>query len=232
MHSHSSGLDVKSGIYKITSPSGKVYIGSASNFAKRKERHLYLLRSGRHHNAGLQAAFAKYGEARLVFELIETCSTDALIEREQAYIDAHPREKIYNACLTAGNRTGVRHSSEARAKMSAFHTGRAKTAEHKAKIGAAHKGKTLSDAHREHLRQLRTGTKASVSTSAKLSAQRAGKMRSTNTSGFCGVSLHGKKWAAEINSKTGRRRLGSFATPALAYAMRLVYLAALPPEGV
>jgi len=75
---------IKSGIYKILNiKNNKVYIGSTTNFNKRKNEHLKRLRKNKHENKYLQRAFNKYKEDNIKFELIEEINDiGLLIERE------------------------------------------------------------------------------------------------------------------------------------------------------
>lgn len=50
-----------------------------------------LLRNGKHHSKTLQADYDKYGEMSFVMSIVEKCSDDKKLEREQHYID------LYNA---------------------------------------------------------------------------------------------------------------------------------------
>ncbi|MBK5061834.1 GIY-YIG nuclease family protein [Paraburkholderia domus] len=78
---------IQCGVYKIQTPCRGVYIGSTGNLRKRMGEHRSLLRGGRHHSAGLQAAADRYGIDALVFELVLPCAPDELLEFEQAAIE-------------------------------------------------------------------------------------------------------------------------------------------------
>lgn len=125
-------LNFDCGIYSITTPDGKEYIGQAQSFAVRWSTHLAKLRAGKG-DPGLREAFNKFGEAALIFRKIAIVSVDDLSAREQEQIDARSPESLHNVVrkATCGNR-GVTLSAEARENMSAS-----------AKVKAA------SDVHRE-----------------------------------------------------------------------------------
>lgn len=77
-------------IYKIQNISDhKFYVGSSVDFNKRKEIHIYQLRTGTHSNKHLLNAWRKFGESSFVFEILEIVKNPAsLLEREQYYIDS------------------------------------------------------------------------------------------------------------------------------------------------
>jgi group I intron endonuclease len=86
------------GIYSITSPSGKCYIGSSINVERRFKQHKLELRNNRHHGFKLQAAYLKYFGA-LVYQIVEVCPEDILRHVEQEYLDAYKPE--YNSTYDA-----------------------------------------------------------------------------------------------------------------------------------
>lgn len=75
------------GIYSITSPSGKVYIGQSSHLKKRKYEHFRLLAKGEHTNRFMQNVYNKYTD-QMVFSVVEYLEdTCKLTEREQYWMD-------------------------------------------------------------------------------------------------------------------------------------------------
>lgn len=72
------------GIYKITSPSGKVYIGESSNIKKRI--YFYKILSC-HKQSRLHNSLKKYGWEAHTFEVIEECSIEDLLCRERYWQD-------------------------------------------------------------------------------------------------------------------------------------------------
>lgn len=60
------------GVYSITSPSGKKYVGMTTDcFKNRWTQHRKLLRAGHHTCFGLQNAYNKYGLDNLIFEIVK-----------------------------------------------------------------------------------------------------------------------------------------------------------------
>lgn len=80
------------GIYKITSPSGKIYIGSSKNIDKRKEDYRYKRFK---YQVKLKASINKYGWENHIFEIIEECEFTNLHLRERYW------QEYYN-CIENG----------------------------------------------------------------------------------------------------------------------------------
>lgn len=69
------------GIYKITSPSNKVYIGQSNNIGKRFKQYSSLSQTKLQKR--LHYSFNKYGISNHTFEVIEECNVELLNERER-----------------------------------------------------------------------------------------------------------------------------------------------------
>jgi group I intron endonuclease len=113
---------MKSGVYKIRNlVNGRLYVGSSKDIQVRWAEHRTDLRKGVHVNPHLQRAWNKYGEGSFAFEFIERTKAKRLIEREQHWMDFHDVVKTgYNVLPSARpGRRGLKHTAEARAKMSA-----------------------------------------------------------------------------------------------------------------
>lgn len=157
------------GIYKIINiVNNKFYIGSAVNLRKRKTRHFSELRTGRHNNRHLLAAWTKYGEQAFVFVVVEEVNDRALLlEAENRWLKGHVgKDYCYNIGtdatapalgmsgelsptwglkrtpeqLAAQNWTGKKHTPESREKIRQYLIGKPKSAETRAKISATLSG--------------------------------------------------------------------------------------------
>lgn len=83
----SSGTISKSGIYIFHSKVNDfVYIGSATNLEKRKLKHIDDLRNNEHLNIEFQMLYHKYGIENLAYYIIEFCSPEERLERENRLI--------------------------------------------------------------------------------------------------------------------------------------------------
>lgn len=67
------------GIYKITSPSGKIYIGQSINIDKRRIQYSKLECKNQ---PKILNSLKKYGPENHIFEILEECTLDQLNERE------------------------------------------------------------------------------------------------------------------------------------------------------
>jgi group I intron endonuclease len=70
------------GIYKITSPTERVYIGQSINIESRKKYYTYINNNGQ---PKLYNSLLKYGFDNHTFEIIEECTIEQLNERETYY---------------------------------------------------------------------------------------------------------------------------------------------------
>lgn len=68
------------GIYKITSPSGKVYVGQSRNIKKRFRDYKYYKGCGQNR---LFTSFSKYGVENHLFEVLEECELNLLNIKER-----------------------------------------------------------------------------------------------------------------------------------------------------
>ena len=83
------------GIYRIRNlVNGKCYYGSSKNIEKRWKTHKNQLRKKTHINSILRNAWEKYGEDNFIFELVEECDKEMLIELEQHYLNLKPEYNI------------------------------------------------------------------------------------------------------------------------------------------
>jgi group I intron endonuclease len=111
------------GIYAITHrESGRVYIGSSVDIARRFSAHVSRLNNGKHCNQILQRAWSRYGSEAFTFSVVEVLdSADRLIEREQFHFEQS--ELVYNIGEFVGNPIrGTKRSAQWRSNMSAMMT--------------------------------------------------------------------------------------------------------------
>jgi group I intron endonuclease len=112
-----------SGIYKITNPKGRVYIGQAINIEKRKSsyRRGHSISQRRLYNS-----ISTYGYDQHIFEVIEQCPIEELNTRErywQEYYDVLSETGLNCKLTKIGDKSGV-HSEETKKKQSKANIGK------------------------------------------------------------------------------------------------------------
>ena len=105
-------------IYKITSPSNKVYIGQTLNKTKRFSRYRTLKCKKQ---IRLYNSFVKYGFNNHKIDIIEQCSIDLLNERERYWQDFYNvLQDGLNCKLTETNDKSAIISNETKSKISNY----------------------------------------------------------------------------------------------------------------
>lgn len=126
------------GVYLIFNwVNGKAYIGSSITLNLRINQHKSDLKKNVHHNPHLQKAWNKYWNISFDFYIIEYCSKEVLIEREQYWINKYNscnKNLGYNLSPTAASVTGVKHSKETIEKRKQSNAGFKHSEETKAKL--------------------------------------------------------------------------------------------------
>ena len=176
------------GIYKITSPTGKIYIGQSIDIKRRWVYHRCL--SNNYHINILYRSFIKYGVDNHNFEILEECDSKLLNERERFYIEKYDTFQTSNGMnLTRGGNSNVEFSKSTIQKMSLAKKG--KKIVHL--IGYTH-----SDETKELLRQKSIGNKNWL-----------GKHHSEETKEKLRIISTGKKLSDETKNKIGEKSKGN-----------------------
>jgi group I intron endonuclease len=104
------------GIYKITNPKGRIYIGQSIDIQKRFRTYISL-NSKTKRQIKLYRSLLKYGQHEHSFEIIEECNIELLNERERYWQDFHKvLENGLNCVLTKTNVLRMVVSDEKREK--------------------------------------------------------------------------------------------------------------------
>lgn len=165
-------------IYKIQSIKcpDKCYIGSAVNYNKRRNIHLFHLKRGDHHSIILQRHFNKYGIEDLQFSILLGCDKEDLIKHEQYFIDSY--NPYFNVCKKAGSVLGRKMSDETKQKIRLSNLGkkhREFSDETKKRISEALRRRPpISEETRNKLRIAQTGMKYSEETRRKMGEKSKG----------------------------------------------------------
>lgn len=169
------------GIYKITSPSGRIYIGQSWDIAKRHQDYKYLKCKDL---PRLYYSFLKYGydahKKEVIIELPSDSTQSVLDNYECFCIEQHIEAGDRMLNIKAGGSRG-KHAPEsidklkaARKKQSAPTLGMTYSIEGRARISAAHKGKPKAP---EHIAKLRAGRNAYTITEEDRRKMREGHAR-------------------------------------------------------
>jgi group I intron endonuclease len=155
------------GIYKITSPSDKVYIGQSIDIERRFRHYKRMVCK---EQIKIFNSMLKYGVDAHIFEVLELCDTEDLNNRERHYQD------LYDSVANGLNLLYVKsehfnggHSEESKKKISDSLKGKTFTDEHKYKIGLSNSRRVLSSETIEKHRVNGLGKKASPETKKKMS---------------------------------------------------------------
>ena len=151
------------GIYKITNPKGKTYIGQSVNIEKRWNRYKNLIPKDCIGQPLIYRSLIKYGVKNHIFEIIELCNKEELNKLESYYIVLY--NSFNSKCglnLTSGG-TNYLFSDISRRKMSIAQKNKIVSKETRLKLSAAQIGKTrsassrkkMSDAHKNISKETR-----------------------------------------------------------------------------
>lgn len=174
------------GIYKITSPSYKIYIGQSINIEKRFVHYSFIDCKSQ---IRLYNSFKKYGIENHIFEIIEECDIELLNERERYYQDLFDvlSKNGLNCKLTRTDDKSGKHSEET-----------------KLKIGLGNKGKIRSEKCKENLRTKRH----SVETKIKISIAGKNRFCSDETKIKRSLSLKGLERTSLQKETMSKSKLG------------------------
>ncbi len=209
--------EVKGYIYKIISPSKKIYIGQTVNINNRKIKYKNLICKTQ---PKLYNSLSKYGWINHSFEIIEECLCGPkkilLNEREIFWI------QFYNSYIDGlncdnggGGRTGIPLSKEHKEKLRQANLGKKHTEESKQKISDANKGeknkfygKKHSDETKEKIKNKKIGQKQSIETVNKRKEKNIGRKNSEETIEKMKSAHKGKIISDETKEKMSRAQKG------------------------
>lgn len=162
------------GIYKITSPSNRIYIGQSKDILDRFKRYNELRCKKQ---VRLYASLKKYGSNNHIFEILEECDVNVLDCRERYYQDFFDvtGKKGLNCDLVNSENAPKVRSKETKEKISKGMTGKANflgkkhSQKNKDKMRDLHLGKIVSEITRQKLRNNNLGKTLTPETLKKLS---------------------------------------------------------------
>lgn len=208
---------MRSGIYRIVCTlTGKQYLGSTCNIARRWSEHRRQLRKGTHHSPLLQNAWNKYGSDAFQFEALWRVRAvrECLLYEEQLALNLLPSQ--YNIRKVAGSHLGAKRPPETGRRISAALKGHAVSQETRRRIGQANRGRkrtaeqravisrnsaAISDETRRKLSQAGTGRKHSEETRRRISEANKGRPPSELARQRSSETKRGKKLSDETRAK-------------------------------
>ena len=152
------------GIYKITSPSKKVYIGQSIDIQKRFKQYKSLYKSKG--QIALHNSFVKYGIDKHKFEVLSECEESELNDKERYYQDVFSviGKNGLNCKLTKSSDRNGKHSEETKIKMSEAKKGKKMPEDSKKKLSESRKGIIFSKEHKLKMSISSKGKKKSKET--------------------------------------------------------------------
>lgn len=164
------------GIYKITSPSGKIYICQTTNFTKRKN---YYKNGAKPYQIRIYNSLQKYGYDAHSIVLIEECLVENLNERERYWQDFYDviGENGLNCRLTATNDKSGYLSEEIRIKLSEARIKRILSDKEKMRLKSLFAGRKHTEETKRKMSEAAKGKKKTAEHIAKLPQNQKGKFR-------------------------------------------------------
>lgn len=220
-------------VYKITSPSGKIYIGSTSNLERRMSDYGNLAAK---QQIKVFRSIQKHGRDKHKFEVILITTMNYMLTAERLlgeYYNCLDSKRGLNCrlpkigemrCVSDETRrkisialTGKKHSEATKIKLRAAHNKERRYApcseEAKKKIGLKHAGKIISVQHKEQLRIINTGKVISEATRQKLSTSLTGRVISNEARIKISNAHRGKIVSDESKAKMSRAKIGKASHP-------------------
>ena len=156
------------GIYKITSPSGKIYIGQTTNYSKRHNAY-------KTHKCKLQpklfASIEKYGFINHTIEIVKECQVEDLNYYERYYQEYY--ESVLNGLnlrYTATTDKSGFMSEETKKRMSDSGKGKIITEEWRKNLSIAGMGRKHTEEEKQKISQSHKGKKKTAEHIAKIQA--------------------------------------------------------------
>ena len=162
------------GIYKITSPSNKVYIGQSLDIENRFLDYKKLKCKAQ---PRIYSSLKKYGFESHIVEVIEECEIEMLNKKERYWQDFYNciGKNGLNCQLVSTNELKKVHSEETRKKISIGLTGLKHTEESKLKISIGLTGRNVSEETRKKISDSNIGNVFSEERKSKISIALTGR---------------------------------------------------------
>ena len=222
------------GIYVIRNiVNDKRIIGSSNHIEVRWRNYKSQLNKGIQHNPHLQSAWNKYGSSNFEFIILEKCSEELLLIKEDLWMDYYksrnkrcgynlktaerqtPSEETRRKMSEAKRgyipwnkgKTNI-YSEEIRRKIGDASRGRKLSKETKRKISESNKGRIFSEEAKRKISEANRGRKFSEEHRRKISEANKGKVRSEETKRKISVTSKGRKHSEETKVKISNANKG------------------------
>lgn len=192
------------GIYKITSPSGKVYIGQTIDIQRRFKTYKSLKCK---EQPRLYKSFIKYGVDNHKFEIIGEFMKSELTKFERYFQEMFKStgKNGLNCILVTTDEFSGGHSEESKSKISKALKGRQANQNAINAVIKYNKERVLTDETRVKLGNGNRGKKQSAEWKEKLSKARKGLKRTDETKNKISESMSGRKLSEEHKQKLKAR---------------------------
>ncbi len=142
------------GIYKITSPTNKIYIGQSVNILSRTKKYSILDCQSQ---SILYRSIKKYGWRNHKLEIIKRCSKEELDAYEKYYIGLYKSfDSEFGMNLQSGGKKS-KFSEQTKKKMCLSNKGRIHTANARKNMSLSRVGMKFSSSHIENMKKARLG---------------------------------------------------------------------------
>jgi group I intron endonuclease len=160
------GFKMKIGIYKITSPTGKIYIGQSVDIPERLSAYKNLKCVNQ---PKIFASISKHGWAKHTFEVVQFCNREELNDLERHYISQlKSMDRDIGMNLQSGGNSKYEIAESTKQKLREHNLGKKLSPETKRKIADGNRGKNVSEETRRNISKALTGKKMSEERKAKM----------------------------------------------------------------
>lgn len=204
------------GIYKITSPSGKIYIGQSGDVHKRWGDHKREMKYD-YKKSKLKSSFKKYDFDNHKFEIIHECGQEQLNELEKYYVDLFQTfNSEFGLNLRDGGGSKGKNSEETKALISIAKKNPSPETRHKmsesAKISSI--GRKWTEEQKAKFLESRKGFKHSNETKKRMGDIQRNKKRrpmSEETKRKIGAANKGKRYMGRKHSEESKKKMSESA---------------------
>lgn len=186
------------GIYKITSPTGRIYIGQSRDISRRFTQYRNNIESSLLQRK-LYNSFKKYGVESHIFEIIKECDISSLNQMERYYQILYNSITGLNCRVTSDSDNVGYFSEETKRRIKEKATGRIMSDDSKRKMSLRKLGGTLSREHIDKISASNKGKKRPPDFGQRLSKIFKGKKASQETKDILRAASTKKKPIAQYD---------------------------------